>query len=68
MRHFSRCFVGATWSVLLRYLAELNVPHETKLLDMRRGEHKQPAFLAINPFGKVSWQWLWLPGRTSRTQ
>jgi len=34
-------------------LAELNVPYETVLLDMRRGEHKTPQYLAINPFGKV---------------
>ena len=34
-------------------LAELGVAHEVVLLDMRKGEHKQPAYLAINPFGKV---------------
>lgn len=34
-------------------LAELNVPYETVSLDMRAGEHKQPAYLAINPAGQV---------------
>lgn len=34
-------------------LAELNLPYETKTLDMRGGEHKKPEFLAVNPFGQV---------------
>ena len=34
-------------------LAELHVPYETVLLDMRKGEHKAPTYLAINPWGKV---------------
>jgi glutathione S-transferase len=35
------------------YLEELSVPYEFVLLDMKAGEHRQPAFLDINPFGKV---------------
>ncbi len=35
------------------YLEELAVPYEFVLLDMQAGEHHQPAFLAINPIGKV---------------
>jgi glutathione S-transferase len=35
------------------YLEELGLPYEFVLLDMATGEHRQPAFLAINPIGKV---------------
>lgn len=34
-------------------LEELGVPYEAQRLAMARGEHKEPAFLAINPRGKV---------------
>ncbi|EFJ50231.1 hypothetical protein VOLCADRAFT_120670 [Volvox carteri f. nagariensis] len=44
---------GSRGKIAEWYLAELNVPHELVPVDMRRGEHKTPAFLAINPFGKV---------------
>ncbi|GLI61910.1 hypothetical protein VaNZ11_004433 [Volvox africanus] len=44
---------GSRGKITEWYLAELNVPHELVSVDMRRGEHKTPAFLAINPFGKV---------------
>ena len=40
-------------SIVQWYLEELNVPYEFVLLDMQAGEHRQPAFLALNPFGKV---------------
>jgi glutathione S-transferase len=40
-------------SVVQWYLEELAVPYEFVMLDMQAGEHLQPAFLAINPFGKV---------------
>jgi glutathione S-transferase len=35
------------------YLEELEVPYEFVLVDLVAGEQRQPAFLAINPFGKV---------------
>jgi glutathione S-transferase len=35
------------------YLEELGIPYEFILLDMKTGEHRQPEFLALNPFGKV---------------
>lgn len=34
-------------------LAEMQVPYDTVLLDMRKGEHKSPEYLKINPWGKV---------------
>ena len=34
-------------------LEELGAPHETRILHMKAGEHRQPAYLAINPMGKV---------------
>ncbi len=40
-------------SIVQWYLEELGVPYEFVLLDMMVGEHRQPAFLAINPMGKV---------------
>lgn len=40
-------------SIVKWYLEELQVPYEFQLLDMQAGEHLQPDFLAINPFGKV---------------
>jgi len=35
------------------YLEELAIPYEFILLDMAAGEHQQPDFLQLNPFGKV---------------
>ncbi|MGL4619589.1 glutathione S-transferase family protein [Chroococcidiopsis sp.] len=35
------------------YLEELEVPYEFVMLDMKAGEHLQPEYLAVNPFGKV---------------
>jgi glutathione S-transferase len=40
-------------SIVQWYLEELNVPYEFVLLDLQAGEHRQPAYLAINPMGKV---------------
>lgn len=34
-------------------LEELAVPYDMKILDFEKGEHKQPAYLKINPMGKV---------------
>jgi glutathione S-transferase len=40
-------------SIVQWYLEELGVPYEYVLLDMQAGEHRQPDYLAVNPFGKV---------------
>jgi glutathione S-transferase len=40
-------------SIVRWYLEELAIPYEFILLDMQAGEHRQPEFLALNPFGKV---------------
>jgi glutathione S-transferase len=37
----------------LLLLEELGVPYELKVLNMKAGEQRQPAYLAINPMGKV---------------
>jgi glutathione S-transferase len=37
----------------LTLLEELGAPFELKILNMKAGEQRQPAFLAINPLGKV---------------
>lgn len=40
-------------SMVRWYLAERQISYTWQLLDMAAGAHKQPEFLAINPFGKV---------------
>lgn len=40
---------GAT----LQLLEELGAPYELHVLNMKAGEQRQPAYLAINPMGKV---------------
>jgi glutathione S-transferase len=40
-------------SIVHWYLEEIQIPYEFIKLDMKAGEHRQPEFLAINPFGKV---------------
>jgi len=43
-----------TRSASVRWLfEELGAPHETKVLNLAKGEHKTPEYLAINPMGKV---------------
>ena len=34
-------------------LEELGVPYHLHVMDMKAGEHRQPAYLAVNPMGKV---------------
>ena len=34
-------------------LEELAAPYEVRLLDLDKGDHKAPAYLALNPMGKV---------------
>ncbi len=34
-------------------LEELGAPHDLRVLNMKAGEQRQPAYLAINPMGKV---------------
>ncbi len=40
-------------SIVQWYLEELEIPYEYILLNMQEGEHHQPAYLSVNPFGKV---------------
>lgn len=44
-----------TRSLAIRWLLEElgSPPHELKVLNMKKGEHKTPEYLAINPMGKV---------------
>ena len=40
-------------SGVLTLLEELGAPHDLHILNMKAGEQRQPAYLAINPMGKV---------------
>lgn len=40
-------------SIVLWMLEELGQPYDIHLLSMKRGENRAPAYLAINPMGKV---------------
>ena len=40
-------------SIVQWYLEELEIAYEFISLDLQAGEHRQPAYLAINPMGKV---------------
>jgi glutathione S-transferase len=40
-------------SIVLWMLEELGQPYELKVLSMAKGENREPAFLALNPMGKV---------------
>ncbi len=49
-------FYGAPQSraVIVHWmLEELGVPFEMRVIDLRKDEQKQPAYLAVNPMGKV---------------
>src|SRR5437016_4211009 len=37
----------------LTLLEELGAPYELKVLNMKAGEQRRPAYLAVNPMGKV---------------
>ena len=34
-------------------LEEVGAPYETKVVDLEKREHKSPAYLAVNPMGKI---------------
>ena len=40
-------------SIIQWYLEELGLPYEFVNVNLKEGEHRQPTYLAINPFGKV---------------
>lgn len=41
-------------SMIVRWmLEETGAPYDLRILDYRRGEHRKPDYLAINPMGKV---------------
>lgn len=42
-----------TGTIARLVLAEAGLAHETRVLSLRDGEHREPAFLAINPKGQV---------------
>lgn len=45
---------GPTRSIRVRWtLQELGVPFEAETVNLIKGEHKSPAFLALNPAGKL---------------
>ncbi len=45
---------GVTRSIAVQLLLEeAGLPYELRRVDTRAGEHRQPAFLAINPAGFV---------------
>jgi glutathione S-transferase len=39
--------------MVLWMLEEIGTPYQLELLRLKKGEHKQPGYLAINPMGKV---------------
>ena len=47
-------FAPSTASFAVHWmLIELDVPHELRLVDLEKREHKSPAYLALNPSGVV---------------
>jgi hypothetical protein len=43
-------------STVLWMLEEIGEPYDIHLLSMKKGSNREPAYLAINPMGKVSRQ------------
>ncbi len=39
--------------IVLWMLEELGVPYRMEVLDLKKGEHKSPDYLGVNPMGKV---------------
>ena len=47
-------YAPSTASLVVHWLLiDLGVPHQLRRLDLEAGEHKQPAYLALNPAGVV---------------
>jgi glutathione S-transferase len=40
-------------SIVLWMLEEIGEPYDIELLDLKKGENREPAYLAVNPMGKV---------------
>lgn len=40
-------------SIALTLLEELGVPYDLEVIDMKAGKQQQPAYLEVNPMGKV---------------
>ena len=40
-------------SIALTLLEEIGAPYELEAIDIKAGEQRQPAYLAVNPMGKV---------------
>ncbi|MEM8637428.1 MAG: glutathione S-transferase [Cyanobacteria bacterium P01_G01_bin.54] len=52
MQLYSHEISGNSYKVRL-FLNLLGLDHEVITVDLAQGEHKQPAFLALNPFGQL---------------
>lgn len=52
MKLYGSAFFGATFKVRV-VLSELREPHDFVAINPRQGEQKSPAFLAMNPNGKI---------------
>ena len=37
----------------LRFMEELDRPYRIQLIDLEKGDHKRPEFMALNPMGKI---------------
>lgn len=52
MKLYSHPISGNAYKVKL-FLSLLGQAHEEVIVDLLKGEHRQPDFLALNPFGKI---------------